>query len=45
MPPVSEIFEIPGNAAISAAERLARTQALYVPFHHRAVRFHRHAKG
>ncbi len=32
MPPVSEIFEIPGNAAISAAERLARTQALYVPF-------------
>lgn len=32
MPPVSEVFEIPGNAAISAAERLARTEALYVPF-------------
>jgi predicted N-formylglutamate amidohydrolase len=32
MPPVSEIFEIPGNAAIPAAERLARTAALYVPF-------------
>jgi predicted N-formylglutamate amidohydrolase len=32
MPPVSEIFEIPGNSAISTAERLARTQALYVPF-------------
>ncbi|WP_455271037.1 N-formylglutamate amidohydrolase [Rhizobium herbae] len=32
MPPVSEIFEIPGNSAISPAERLARTEALYVPF-------------
>ncbi len=32
MPAVSEIFQIPGNAAISPAERLARTQALYFPF-------------
>jgi predicted N-formylglutamate amidohydrolase len=32
MPAVSEVFEIPGNAAISAAERLARTEALYIPF-------------
>jgi predicted N-formylglutamate amidohydrolase len=32
MPSVSEVFEIPGNAAISAAERAARTDALYVPF-------------
>lgn len=32
MPSVSEVFEIPGNAAISAAERRARTDALYVPF-------------
>lgn len=32
MPPVSEVFEIPGNAAISASERQARTDALYVPF-------------
>ncbi len=32
MPPVSEIFAIPGNSAISPAERLARTEALYVPF-------------
>lgn len=32
MPPVSEVFEIPGNAAISPAERLDRTKALYIPF-------------
>ncbi len=32
MPPVSEVFEIPGNAAISASERRVRTEALYVPF-------------
>lgn len=32
MPSVSEVFEVPGNAAISAAERRARTDALYVPF-------------
>ncbi len=32
MPPVSEVFEIPGNANISVAERLARTEALYTPF-------------
>lgn len=33
MPARSEIFDIPGNAAISAEERVARTQAIYVPFH------------
>lgn len=32
MPAVSEVFQIPGNAAISPTERLARTQALYFPF-------------
>lgn len=32
MPAISEVFEIPGNSNISAAERLARTDALYVPF-------------
>lgn len=32
MPTVSEVFEIPGNAALSAAERLARTEAIYSPF-------------
>lgn len=33
MPARSEIFDIPGNAAISAQERAARTRAIYVPFH------------
>lgn len=33
MPARSEIHEIPGNAAIAPEERLARTQALYLPFH------------
>ncbi|WP_438753177.1 N-formylglutamate amidohydrolase [Pararhizobium sp. O133] len=32
MPAVSEVFQISGNAAISPAERLARTKALYFPF-------------
>ncbi|MCD7110723.1 N-formylglutamate amidohydrolase [Rhizobium sp. DKSPLA3] len=32
MPAVSEVFDIPGNAALSAAERLARTEAIYSPF-------------
>lgn len=32
MPARSEIHDIPGNAAISAAERLARTQAVYLPW-------------
>ncbi len=35
MPPRSEIYDIPGNAAIDATARLARTQALYLPFHNR----------
>ena len=33
MPQRSEIHDIPGNAAISVAERLARTKAVYLPFH------------
>lgn len=33
MPAKSEIYDIPGNAALSAAERLARTEAVYLPFH------------
>jgi predicted N-formylglutamate amidohydrolase len=35
MPEKSEIFEIPGNRALSVAERYARTAALYIPFHDR----------
>ncbi|MGQ3076521.1 MULTISPECIES: N-formylglutamate amidohydrolase [Rhizobium/Agrobacterium group] len=35
MPEKSEIFEIPGNHALSVAERYARTAALYIPFHDR----------
>lgn len=34
MPARSEVHDIPGNAAISAAERLARTQAVYLPWVH-----------
>ena len=33
MPARSETHDIPGNAAISATERLARTEAIYLPFH------------
>lgn len=33
MPVRSEIHDIPGNANLSAAERLARTEAVYLPFH------------
>lgn len=33
MPARSEVFDIPGNAAIGADERALRTQAVYVPFH------------
>lgn len=33
MPARSEVFEIPGNSAISAEERNRRTQSVYVPFH------------
>lgn len=32
MPAVSEIYDIPGNANISAGERQSRTEALYLPF-------------
>lgn len=33
MPERSEIYEIPGNRALSPAERLERTEAHYLPFH------------
>jgi predicted N-formylglutamate amidohydrolase len=33
MPELSELTPIPGNVNLSAAERLARTSALYEPFH------------
>lgn len=39
MPEVSEIFEIPGNKDLSEAARLARTRAIYLPFHD-ALRAH-----
>lgn len=32
MPARSEVHDIPGNAAISPADRLARTQAVYLPW-------------
>jgi predicted N-formylglutamate amidohydrolase len=32
MPSRSEIYDIPGNADLSPAERAARTQAIYLPF-------------
>jgi predicted N-formylglutamate amidohydrolase len=35
MPEASEIYAIPGNRQLDAAERAARTDALYVPFHQR----------
>jgi predicted N-formylglutamate amidohydrolase len=35
MPEKSEIYDIPGNRDLSAAERYARTAAIYVPFHDR----------
>lgn len=33
MPARSEVYDIPGNAAITAADRAARTQGIYLPFH------------
>ncbi len=33
MPSRSEVHDVPGNAAISAQERLRRTKAIYLPFH------------
>lgn len=35
MPAASEIYAIPGNQHLDAAERQARTEALYLPFHQR----------
>jgi predicted N-formylglutamate amidohydrolase len=47
MPEVSEIYQIPGNQRLSAEERDARTQALYIPFHDgiRALIRNRSARG
>jgi predicted N-formylglutamate amidohydrolase len=33
MPERSEVHDVPGNAGLTAAERAARTHAVYVPFH------------
>ncbi|MBP2236844.1 putative N-formylglutamate amidohydrolase [Sinorhizobium kostiense] len=33
MPVVSEVYDVPGNGAISAAERQARIDEIYLPFH------------
>lgn len=33
MPERSEVFDIPGNRGLTPAQRLARTRALYLPFH------------
>lgn len=33
MPARSEVFDIPGNRGLSPAQKLARTRALYLPFH------------
>ncbi|MCC5969527.1 MAG: N-formylglutamate amidohydrolase [Pararhodobacter sp.] len=33
MPERSEVFDIPGNQNLTPAQRLARTRALYLPFH------------
>lgn len=35
MPEISEIYTIPGNQHLRAADREARTEALYIPFHNR----------
>lgn len=33
MPAKSEIYDIPGNATLTPAQRTARTEAVYLPFH------------
>jgi predicted N-formylglutamate amidohydrolase len=35
MPAISEFTEIPGNADLSEADRLARTSEIFLPYHHR----------
>ncbi len=35
MPSRSELHDIPGNSGLTPAERLRRTQAVYLPFHNR----------
>lgn len=47
MPEKSEVYDIPGNAGLSAEEKTARTEALYIPFHDaiRALIRDRKARG
>lgn len=47
MPEMSEIYAIPGNTGLSKADRDARTEALYIPFHARIARIveERKARG
>ncbi|WP_086994759.1 N-formylglutamate amidohydrolase [Rhizobium sullae] len=47
MPEKSEIYAIPGNQNLSAEERRARTEALYLPFHDvvRGLIKDRHGRG
>ncbi|QFY60626.1 N-formylglutamate amidohydrolase [Rhizobium grahamii] len=47
MPEKSEVYDIPGNAHLSSEERVARTEALYIPFHDaiRALIRERKARG
>lgn len=47
MPETSEIYAVPGNRNLTAGERRARTDALYVPFHDavRALIGERRARG
>lgn len=33
MPARSEVYDVPANIAVSPSERLARTEAVYLPFH------------
>jgi predicted N-formylglutamate amidohydrolase len=33
MPAKSEVYDVPGNAGITPEDRLARTEAVYLPFH------------
>ncbi|MDK1387067.1 N-formylglutamate amidohydrolase [Sinorhizobium sp. 8-89] len=39
MPAVSEVYEVPGNRAMSAAERETRVNEIYLPFHDAILRF------
>lgn len=38
MPVVSEVYEVPGNRAMTAAERQSRVDEIYLPFHEAVTR-------